>query len=120
MSEPKLNRLESLDVARGFDMLWISGLSALVVSVCRALGYGPETAVACQMEQFFRVLGMNALTIYLVQRVVGFRPASSFLFGWLGSLAPAGWEPVVVDVGYIALCWLFLLVLYRNKLFFKV
>jgi hypothetical protein len=63
---------------------------------------------------------MNALTIYLVQRVVGFRPASSFLFGWLGSLAPAGWEPVVVDVGYIALCWLFLLVLYRNKLFFKV
>ena len=69
---------------------------------------------------FFRVIGMNALTIYLVQRVVGFRPASSFLFGWLGSLAPAGWEPVVVDVGYIALCWLFLLVLYRNKLFFKV
>jgi predicted acyltransferase len=63
---------------------------------------------------------MNALTIYLVQRVVGFRQASSFLFGWLGSLMPSGRNSVVVDVGYVVLCWLFLLVLYRNKLFFKV
>ena len=69
---------------------------------------------------FFRVIGMNALTIYMAQRVVGFRTASTFLFGWLGSLAPAGWGVVVVDTGYVALCWLFLYFLYRKNVFLKV
>ena len=32
------NRLESLDALRGFDMLFISGLSGLIVAVCTVLG----------------------------------------------------------------------------------
>lgn len=69
---------------------------------------------------FFRVIGLNALTIYLVQRVVGFRAASAFLFGWAGSLAPTGWSDVVVNVGYVAICWAFLYFLHRHKIYLKV
>ena len=43
------DRLISLDVARGFDMLWITGLSKLVIVVCAAFGFGAETALAAQM-----------------------------------------------------------------------
>ena len=69
---------------------------------------------------FFRVIGVNALTIYLVQRIIGFRPASSFLFGWASSMSPAGWSHVVVNVGYVFVCWFFLYVLYRKSIFIKV
>ena len=69
---------------------------------------------------FFRVIGLNALTIYLVQRVIGFRSASSFLFGWVGSLVPSGWSSVVVNVGYIAICWTFLYLLHKHKIYLKI
>ena len=69
---------------------------------------------------FFRVIGMNALTIYLAQRVIGFHTASTCLFGWFGSLAPAGWDAVFVNVGYVVLCWVFLYLLYRKGVFLKV
>ena len=43
------NRLESLDALRGFDMLFISGLSGLVIAVCTMLG-APECGLAEQMR----------------------------------------------------------------------
>ena len=69
---------------------------------------------------FFRVIGMNALTIYLVQRVVGFYAARDFLFGGLASLFPDAWSPVVLRIGYIAVCWLFLYFLHRKGVYLKV
>ena len=69
---------------------------------------------------FFTVIGMNSITIYMAQRVIGFRVARNFLFGGLASLAPQGWGDVVLQTGYIAVCWLFLYFLYRQKVFLKV
>ncbi len=69
---------------------------------------------------FFRVIGMNAITIYMVQHIVGFRKASEFLFGGTASLLPDAWQPVGANVAYIATCWLFLYILYRKKVFLKV
>ena len=42
-------RLESLDALRGFDMLFISGLSSLVIALCVMAG-APECALAEQMR----------------------------------------------------------------------
>ena len=69
---------------------------------------------------FFTVIGLNSITIYMAQRVIGFRVARDFLFGGLASLLPEAWGAVVLQVGYIAVCWLFLYFLYRHKVFLKV
>lgn len=69
---------------------------------------------------FFRVIGMNAITIYLVQRIVGLHNASKFLFGGAASLLPGAWQAVGANVAYVATCWLFLYILYRKNVFLKV
>ena len=69
---------------------------------------------------FFVVIGMNSITIYMAQRIVGFRPISGFLFGGMVSLLPEAWRAVGSSLAYIAVCWLFLLFLYRKKVFLKV
>ena len=73
---------------------------------------------------FFRVIGLNSITIYLAQQVVGFSHMNKFLFGgisqWVGECAgePAG--AVVLRAGYVACCWFFLYFLYRKNIFLKV
>ena len=69
---------------------------------------------------FFRVIGMNSITIYIAQRFVGFRTASEFFLGGTASLLPEGWGKLVLQLGYIAACWLFLLFLYRKNVFLRV
>ncbi len=43
-------RLESIDVLRGFDMLFIMGLTAVVTRLCDALGWGSHCWLAEQMR----------------------------------------------------------------------
>ena len=69
---------------------------------------------------FFTVIGMNSITIYMAQRVIGFKVARDFLFGGLASLFPDAWSPVVLQLGYIAVCWLFLYFLHRKGVYLKV
>lgn len=69
---------------------------------------------------FFTVIGMNSITIYMAQRVIGFRVARDFLFGGLASLFPEAWGAVVLQLGYIAVCWLFLYFLHRKGVYLKV
>ena len=69
---------------------------------------------------FFTVIGMNSITIYMAQRVIGFHVARDFLFGGLASLFPDAWSPVVLQIGYIAVCWLFLYFLHRKGVYLKV
>ena len=69
---------------------------------------------------FFTVIGMNSITIYMAQRVIGFRVARDFLFGGLASLFPEAWGNVVLQLGYIAVCWLFLYFLHRKGVYLKV
>ena len=69
---------------------------------------------------FFQVIGMNSITIYMAQRFVGFDAASRFFLGGLAGLLPDLWGQLVLKLGYIAVCWLFLLFLYRKNVFLKV
>ena len=69
---------------------------------------------------FFRVIGMNSITIYMAQRFVGFDAASKFFLGGVAGLMPDLWGQLVLKLGYIAACWLFLLFLYRKNVFLKV
>ena len=69
---------------------------------------------------YFRVIGMNAVTIYFVQRFVPFKQIGAFFLGALPqAFAVPGWAPFVEAFGRCLFAWLFLYILYRNKVFFK-
>ena len=69
---------------------------------------------------FFQVIGMNSITIYMAQRFIGFGSVSKFFLGGVAGLLPGLWGRLVLELGYIAACWLFLLFLYRKNVFLKV
>ena len=68
---------------------------------------------------FFVVIGANAITIYVVPRFVDFRHmAEFFLDGFADRSGEYG--PIVLIAGTLAAKWLFLLYLYRNRIFLRV
>ena len=77
---------------------------------------------------FFRVIGMNAIVIWMLthNNRVGshgnftpLRDCSRWLFGGLAGVCPPEWGALVSAGGYIAVCWAFLYVLYRKGIFLK-
>lgn len=68
----------------------------------------------------FRVVGMNSITIYMAQRIVGFGGISDFFVGGVARLCPENVAAVVTSAGYVVVCWLFLYFLYRKQVFLKI
>jgi len=65
---------------------------------------------------FFKVIGMNSITIYLAVDIIGFNQISKFFTGFLA--APLGeW---VVILGSIVIEWLLLYYLYTKKIFLRI
>ena len=69
---------------------------------------------------FFIVIGMNSLTIYMVYRLIDFGHTSQLLFEGLYSWTEDKWHPVFESLGALAIVWLFLYMLYKLKIFWKV
>jgi predicted acyltransferase len=69
---------------------------------------------------FFRVVGLNSITIYLAQRIINFSQISDFFFAGIAGKCPEAVAPLVGTTGYVAVCWLFLYVLYKKNIFLKV
>lgn len=69
---------------------------------------------------FFKVIGLNSIAIYMAQAIVNFGYTSDYIFGGFARLFPEEWTVLVLAAAYIAICWLFLWFLYRNKMFLKV
>ena len=70
---------------------------------------------------FFMVIGMNSITIYVLQhRILRFDIIRDFFLKGIHDLSPSGLQPFINSLGYIAVVWLFLWFLYRNKIFLKV
>ena len=69
---------------------------------------------------FFRVIGMNAITIYLLMRFVQFRAISKYFFSGVAGLGDGSWSKVALIAGQILVEWLLLLFLYRKNTFLKV
>jgi len=68
---------------------------------------------------FFKVIGMNAITIYLADRFFDFGIITKiFLHGLLPVFGPI--EPLVWSCSVIFTAWLFLYFLYREKIFLRV
>ena len=70
---------------------------------------------------FFKVIGMNAITVYiLVRTVFNWQFESQYFFGGIASLLPPTVGDFVTQAGMIAIVWLFLLWLYRRQIFIRV
>lgn len=69
---------------------------------------------------FFVVIGLNPITIYLVNRIVNFRNASRFFFEGFTQILPENWTEFINGIGITAIAWIFLYILYKKKIFLKV
>ena len=69
---------------------------------------------------FFRVIGLNSITIYVAMRFVGFGQMSRFFFGGIAGFGDKDWFSFVLALGTVAIEWLVLLFLYRKNTFLKV
>ena len=68
---------------------------------------------------FFRVIGLNSITIYLGTRMIDFDATSKFWFGGLARLSGAA-GVLIIEAGVIAVEWLVLYFLYKQKVFLRV
>jgi len=69
---------------------------------------------------FFTVIGMNSITIYIGSHIIDFSKVSKFFLGGLSRISGEDWGNVIFWVGFLAAEWLFLLFLYRKKIFLRV
>lgn len=97
-------------------VLFAGGLSALVAAafywVIDVKGYS-------KWAFFFIVIGLNPITIYVTQGLFDFGTvANIFLHGFIDNLGEL--KPLVWTSSVLAVKWLFLYFLYRQKIFLKV
>ena len=71
-------------------------------------------------DRFFVVIGMNSITIYMVNRFVPMSTIAERLFGGCVGLFSETFQPVMSAIAFILVAWLFLYFLYRHKVFLKV
>lgn len=68
---------------------------------------------------FWVVIGMNAITIYVGQRIVNFYDIAEFFVGGFAKLAGES-SGLVLLVGILVVKWLLLLFMYRHRIFLRV
>lgn len=69
---------------------------------------------------FFTIIGLNSITIYMAQRIIGFKTAADFTGKYIVSLLPEEYTQFGEIFFYIGMCWIFLYFLYKKKIFLKV
>ncbi len=69
---------------------------------------------------FFSVIGMNSITIYLLNPLIDFSYITKYIFGGLIGFTPASFQPFLISLVIIIIEWFVLYFLYRNKIFLKV
>lgn len=69
---------------------------------------------------FLRVVGLNSITIYLAQRIIGFKQIANFFLEGVINLSSPNVGELIGRIAYITVCWLFLYFLYKKKVFLKV
>jgi predicted acyltransferase len=68
---------------------------------------------------YFKVIGMNAITVYMGTHIINFEFTVKGLFGGF-TMYMGDWGPVVIAIGYLALVWMCLYVLYKHKIFLRI
>ena len=104
--------------------LWTSSfvLSAAAYSLALlALFYWIVDVKGCRRWAFyFKVIGMNSITIYMAQMTHVIQPLHGFLFDGLVKWIGEPWALFANSLTYSAVVWIVLYFLYRKNIFLKV
>jgi predicted acyltransferase len=102
-------------------VLWAGGWSLLLLGLFYAI---IDIFRLRAWSFFFVVIGMNAITLYMAERILNFSQLSKFFLDGIGKLAGASFgdpaHEVVLAAGAVALVWLLAFHLYRQRLFLRV
>jgi predicted acyltransferase len=99
----------TFNLLAGGICLWLFVLFHLLID------FRPESKWSFPLQ----IIGMNALTIYLAEKILSFGDISAFFLG--GIAARIGkWEDVLLLCGVLAIQWLLLWFLWRKKVFLRV
>jgi predicted acyltransferase len=97
-------------------VLFAGGWSLLLL----ALFYGVIDGLKWRTWSFFFVvIGANAILIYIAPTFIDFEKAADVLFGGVAKYS-GSFKPVLEAAAVLAVKWVLLLWLYRNKLFLRV
>lgn len=69
---------------------------------------------------FFKVIGMNSLTIYLAYHFIDFAYTSRIIFSGLYAPAPEQFHEALEALGALILIWSMIYFLYRKRIFIKI
>lgn len=69
---------------------------------------------------FFKVIGMNSILIYISGKFINWSYTTNGLFKWLDQLIGNPYNVVVMAICLVMIKWVFLFVLYKKKMFFRV
>jgi len=102
---------------------WTTTFNLLAGGICvwvftafhLAIDFRPQSKWSFPLE----VIGMNALTIYLVEKIVPLPAISGFFFGGIARLSGA-WGDAVLLVGILLIEWLLLWFLWKKRVFLRV
>jgi predicted acyltransferase len=87
-----------------------------------ALFYGVIDVVGLRAWSiFFVVIGVNAITIYVLQeKIIDFQRMAHFFLSGTLRLTDAAAHPLILAFGDVMLKWIFLFFLYRNRIYLRV
>ncbi len=98
-----------------FNML-TAGISFLLMAL---FYYGIDVCKYRKWTFFFRVIGLNSITIYMGGKIIDFWHTSEFALGSITQLL-GNYGDIILITGVITIKWLFLYYLFKNKIFLKV
>jgi predicted acyltransferase len=98
-------------------VLMAGGISAMLLAL---FYYVIDVRGSRNWTLFFRVYGMNSITIYVGARIVSFYGISRFFLNWISVHFSEEWGAVFIALGVLALQEGLLYFLYKRKIFLRV
>ena len=98
-------------------VLMAAGVSALLLAL---FYYVIDVKGSKNWTLFFRVFGMNSITIYMGARIIDFHDISRFFLNWTSVHINEQWGAIFIAIGVIIIEWALLLFLYKKKIFLRV
>jgi predicted acyltransferase len=98
-------------------VLLAAGISAMMLAL---FYYVIDVKGSRNWTLFFRVFGMNSITIYMGTRIIDFGDISRFFLNWTSVHISESWGNVFIATGVLVLEWAVLYFLYKKNIFLRV
>ena len=98
-------------------VLLAAGVSALLLSL---FYFVIDVKGSKNWTLFFRVFGMNSITIYMGSRIIDFHDISRFFLNFTSVHINEQWGALFIAIGVLVIEWALLLFMYKRKIFLRV